>query len=205
MSINHSTIEDRKNLVPDRAEEQRSKRDYTFKNKSGDLVGNAFVVPKGDFARFLRYAPPTPAEKDGSAKMSGYRVLELALQDEMKVLGEGAAARAADYVNIYVAGEGYDDKPGSEKARMYGGLDGINNIFDRDVKWDYSAMGQIGHMGNTHYMQMMTQLTERIRDANTRHLEMQYKFDQIHRSQSTVSTLMKARHDSIVRAIRDSH
>jgi hypothetical protein len=188
-----------------RSDEKREKRDYTFKNKDGDRVGNNFVVPKGDFSRFLGYAPATAAEKNGQANVTGYRVLELALQDEMKVLGEGAAARAADYVNLYASTDPYEQRPGSERALIQAGLDGVNSIFDRDVQFNPSQMGQIGQMGNANYMEMMTQLTERTREANTRHLEMQYKFDQIHRSQTTVSTLMKARHDSIVRAIRESH
>jgi hypothetical protein len=206
MSLSTDTTTHRGAAVPDRHEEdKKSKREYTFKNKEGHSVGNNYVLPKGDFSRFLGYAPATPAEKNGSANVSGYRVLELALQDEMKVIGQGATEHASDYVNLYASTDPYEQRPGSEIALLKQGLDGVNNIFDKDVQFNPSQMGQIGHMGNANYMEMMTQLTERIRDANTRHLEMQYKFDQIHRSQSTVSTLMKARHDAIVRSIRDSH
>src|SRR5688500_14896564 len=106
-------------------EDTTTKRQAYIRAKNGDYIGNNWVVPKGDFSHFLGYKAPTEAELTGKQQVSGSRVIELALQAEMKEIGEGAAKRGNEYRNMYVAPGRFENEPGRERDMMKDGLDAI--------------------------------------------------------------------------------
>jgi len=71
------------------------------KNKKGDKIGGDFNVPDGNFSRFLGYKKQQQGEKRG--KMSGGRVLELAVQKAFDKLGPKASANGSRYRNMYIS------------------------------------------------------------------------------------------------------
>ena len=108
-----------------------------------------------------------------SGKMSGARTLEVAIEKEFQSLGKEAMQRGADYRNMYISYGRYANMPGREKDMIKDGLDAINQSVE---------IGQ---------------------STNMRYLEMQYKFQMAGMSYSTLSNLMKARHESVKKSISD--
>lgn len=150
----------------------RKDRTATLKGKSGNLYGGNFTSPKGDFARFLGYKPESEDEKNG-AKMSATRTLEVAIQKEMKVVGEGAAERGMAYRNLYIAPGRYSNEMGRGKDMINDGLEAVNQSVERGA------------------------------ELNMRYLEMQYKFHLAGKNFSVVSNLMKVRHESVKKSMND--
>ena len=148
-------------------------RQVWIKKKNGDLVGGNFVVPKGDFSRFLGYAKPSAAEQKGESKVSPERVIEMALQREFNTLGKKAMQRGMAYRNMYISMGKYANQPGREQDMLKDGMDAIG------------------------------QSVELNRASNMYYLEMQYKFQWASKSFGVISNLMKVRHESTKKAVNE--
>ena len=151
----------------------RNDRKVWVKKKNGDLEGWRFNIPKGDFARFLGYKPPTADEKSGKKQVSANRVLEVALQKSFNKLGPQALQRGSAYTNMYIAYGAHSNKPGRAKDAIRDGLDSIK------------ASVELNKASNVFY------------------LEMQYKFQLANKNFGTISNLMKVRHESTKKAINE--
>jgi hypothetical protein len=148
-------------------------RKVWVKKKNGDLVGGNYVVPKGNFARFLGYAKPNAEEKSGQGKSTASRVIEMALHNEFNDLGKKAMQRGMAYRNMYISMGKYSNQPGRERDMLKDGMDSIN------------------------------QSVELNRSSNMYYLEMQYKFQWASKSFGVISNLMKVRNESTKKAINE--
>lgn len=190
------------------AEETAKKRESYITNKKGDAVGNNWTVPKADFSTFLGYKPASQGELAGKAPVTGHRVLEVALQREFQTLGEGAAARGNSYRNMFVAQGKFQNQPGREKDAIKDGIDSIRQGPDKGSTSHDKATGGLGEhkgvlaSGMEQYLSAMDKSQAKTHNDNVRYLEMQYKFQEISKQDSTISNLMKTRHDAVSRVIR---
>jgi hypothetical protein len=159
------------NVIPLKDLTPKTERSSYLKATNGDAIGSGFHVPKGDFARFLGYKPPTDKEAQGD--VTGGRVLEVALQKQFNEVGQATAKTGHSYNNLWIASGRYEKVPGQEKAAIAANMDAMNQSLE---------VGQA---------------------TNMRYLEMQYKFQYMSRSFGTISNLMKARNDSVKKAINE--
>lgn len=148
-------------------------RSVGIRERDGTIRGGNFSIPQGDFARFLGWKAPTDKEKSGQKKMSGGRTLEVAIQKQLNELGKGAMQRGMAYRNQYISWGRFSNEPGREKDMIKSGLDAVNESVE------------LGHA------------------MGIRYLEMQYKFQLASKNFGSISNLMKARHESIKKAVND--
>ena len=148
-------------------------RKVWLKNRRGDAVGGNFTIPKGDFSHFLGWNKPTAAEATGEKQVSGGRVLEVAIQKEFDRLGKKAVVNGMAYRNMVISSMRYNNKPGREKDMIRDGLDAIKSSVEMNGA------------------------------SNTLYLEMQYKFQMASKSFTTLSNLMKVRHESTKKAVSE--
>jgi len=190
------------------AEETAKKRESYITNKKGDAVGNNYTVEKGDFSKFLGYQPASQAELSGKQPVAGHRVLEVALQREFQTIGQGAADNGNSYRNMFVAQGKFSNQPGREKDAIKDGIDSIRQGPDRGSTAHDKNTGGLGESkgklasGMEQYLKAMDKSQEKTHNDNVRYLEMQYKFQEISKQDSTISNLMKTRHDAVSRVIR---
>lgn len=180
-----------------------SKRQAYIRGKNGDLIGNNWSVPKGDFSNFMGYKPPSQEELTGKKPISGGRVIELALQKEMAALGEGAAQHGNEYRNIYVAPFRFQNEPGREKDMIASGIDAIQQGPEKSTA--AAEVNRMGSLSPAKYMEMLNTYSEKTKNDNVRYMEMQYKFMNISKQEGTISNLMKVRNDAVKGAIRGSN
>ncbi len=152
---------------------KKKERSIGLRERDGTIRGGNFSIPQGDFSRFLGWKTPTAEEKSGRKKMSGARTLEVALQKQMNELGKGAMQRGMAYRNMYISWGRFSNEPGRQKDLIKSGLDAVNESVE------------LGHA------------------MGIRYLEMQYKFQLASKNFGSISNLMKARHESIKKAIND--
>lgn len=189
------------------AEETAKRRESYITNAKGDAVGNNYTVPKSDFAHFLGYKPASADELTGKAPVTGHRVIEVALQKDFQNIGEGAAANGNSYRNMFVSQGKFDNQPGRAKDAIKDGIDAIRQGPDKAstaAAEKASRAPQTGVLasGMEQYLSKMDQQREKTHNDNVRYLEMQYKFQEISKQESTISNLMKTRHDAVSRVIR---
>ena len=159
------------NVIPLKDLTPKTERAQFLTTKNGDVLGSGYHIPKGDFARFLGYKPPTNKENQGD--VSGSRVMEVALQKQFGELGKATTKNGSAYLNLWVASGRYEKGPGQEKSAIAANMDAMNQSLEVG-----QAMGM-------------------------QYLEMQYKFQYMSMSFGTVSNLMKARNDSVKKAINE--
>ena len=179
---------------------KQSKRTAYLRDADGNLVGNNWTVPKGDFAHFLGYADATPNELAGQTPVSSRRVLELVLRKQFQQIGEGAAQNGNRYRNMSVATGRFDNEPGRENDMIKNGIDAIQQGSEPNTA--HEEMGRLGSMGSAQYLEMLQKYSEASRNDNTRYLEMQYKFNNLSRQTETISNLLKVRSDAVSRTVR---
>lgn len=177
----------------------KAKRESYIRKANGDLVGNDYVVGKGDFAHFMGYKPPTAEEAAGKAQMSSSRTIEVALQKEMTDLGMGAAKHGNSYRNIAISWGRFANDPGREKDMIKDGIDAIRQGPDKN---SMESRGLKATSGGAAYLEKAHSLQKESHNDNVKLLEMQYKFLEISKNQGVISNLMKVRHDSVTRSIR---
>lgn len=182
--------------VGEKAAAQRS--DF-ITNKAGDAVGNNWVVPKSDFSHFMGSQAADAVAGNGQVKTDSRRVLELALQKEMQEIGMGAAKNGNAYRNQFVAGEQFANQPGRERDMIKDMRDAIGQSSEKGSMESKSL--QMGS-ATQQYFEKVESLQKQSHNDNVRYLEMQYKFQEISKQDSTISNLMKTRHDAISRTIR---
>lgn len=177
-------------------------RTYVYRLQNGDLIGGNYVIPRGDFAAFLGYAPPTKAESSGNRPVSGSRVIELALQREFETIGRRSTVSGQSHRNQVISWRGLTSEPGRERDMLRVFEDAVSEGWEK--RTDKLAPAGLGEISSARYMTMLEEYHRRSRQDNMRYLEMQYKIRFSTLSHSTVSNLMKVRHDATVRAIRES-
>jgi hypothetical protein len=182
--------------VGEKSSAQRA--DY-LTNQKGDAIGSNYVVPKGDFANFMGYRPPTADEANGTVKTDSRRAMELSMQKELQEIGLGAAKNGNAYRNQYVAGEQYANQLGHERDAIKDMRDAIAQSADKNSMESRSL--QMGS-GTAQYFAKVENMQKQSHNDNVRYLEMQYKFQEISKQDSTISNLMKVRHDAVSRTIR---
>ena len=123
---------------------------------------------------FSRFLGFKPAtEKESQGNTSGGRTLEVAVQKQFNELGKTTTKDSAAYLNLWIASGRYEKGPGQEKQAVAAGMDAMNQSLE------------VGHAMGLQY------------------LEMQYKFQYLSMSFGTISNLMKARNDSVKKAINE--
>lgn len=181
---------------------EKKDREWVYRTKDGTLIGGNYAIPNGDFAAFLGYAPPTAEELSGKTPVSGSRVIELALRNEMQVVGERSTQTGQQARNQYIAWGAYTNSPGRE-ADVVRDLEDAST--EAQVKSESTIKpGSVGFASSEQYMKMLEEYHQRSKRDNMRYLEMQYKFHYSSKSYGTISNMMKVRHDATVRAIRES-
>jgi hypothetical protein len=176
----------------------RANREDYIRNADGDLVGNNYKVPKGDFSRFLGYKAPTPEEMTGKTHMSGARAIEVALQKEMSDVGLGATRHGNEYRNIAISWGRFANEPGRERDMI---KDGIDAIRQGPEKNSMEARGQ--HVSASQmYLDRTQSIQKESHNDNVKLLELQYKFMEISKNDGVISNLMKVRNDAVTRTIR---
>ena len=175
------------------------KREKVFRTKSGDLTlgGNA-KIPNGDFAHFLGWKGPSPEEISGEKKPSPGRVIELALHKEITELGKSTANNAASYRNMFASDARLVNLPGREQDVIKENLDSIQNSLEKQ-----EGVLHPGNLGAAMSPQYMFKFAEQSRKDNYRYLEAQYRADWASKSTSMISTMMKARHESIRKSFNE--
>jgi hypothetical protein len=180
-------------------EKTSSDRSDFIRNKVGDAVGSNYVVPKGDFAHFMGYRPPTADEANGTVKTDSKRAMELAMQKDLQDIGLGAAKNGNAYRNHFVAGGQYANQPGHEKQAIADMRDAIAQGSDKGTSGTKAL--QMGS-GTEQYFARAEGMQQKSHNLNVQYLEMQYKYQEISKQESTISNLMKTRHDAVSRTIR---
>jgi hypothetical protein len=188
------------------ADKTADKRTSYIKNKDGDAVGNNYLVPKSDFANFMGKAPAGPGAGQAGHAPTGRSVIEMALQRELRELGEGAAKRGNTYRNLFVANGRYQNEPGREKDMIKDGLDSIKagpdmNSTQKKNSSSAASNNLLSGAQKQYFAKVEEQQKQSVND-NMRYLEMQYKFQEIGKQDGTISNLMKTRHDAVSRVIR---
>jgi hypothetical protein len=128
------------NVIPLKDITPKTDRARYLTTKNGDVVGSGYSVPKGDFARFLGYKPPTDKENQGD--VSGNRILEVALQKQFKELGKGTTKTGSGYLNLWVASGRHETGPGHEKDAVAANIDAMNQSLE------------VGQATNMRYLEM---------------------------------------------------
>ena len=182
------------------ADQTRATRESFIKSPNGDLIGNNYTVPKGDFGAFLGYKNATPAELAGDKPLTGARIIEIALQKEMKEIGMGAAKNGNNYRNSGISWGRYNNEPGREKDMLRDALDAIKQGQDKNSIED--KVGKMTAGSVTPYIDQLQKFQKSSSNDNIKYLEMQYKFQEISKQEGTISNLMKTRHDCVSRTIR---
>ena len=195
-SSSRSSFESRDSV----AEQTRATRESYIKAPNGDLIGNNYTVPKGDFGAFLGYKNPTPQEMTGDKPMTGARIIEIALQKEMKEIGMGAAKNGNTYRNSGISWGRYQNEPGREKDMIKDAMDAMKQGQDKNSIED--KVGRMTAGSVTPYFEQLQKFQDGSRNDNIKYLEMQYKFQEISKQEGTISNLMKTRHDCVSRTIR---
>lgn len=181
-------------------QQTRALRESYIKAPNGDLIGNNYVVPKGDFGAFLGYDKPTMQEASGGKPLTGNRIIEIALQQEMKEIGMGATKNGNNYRNSGIAWGRYQNEPGREKDMLRDALDAMKQGQDKNTIED--KVGRMTAGSVTPYFEQLQKFQDGSRNDNIKYLEMQYKFQEISKQEGTISNLMKTRHDCVSRSIR---
>lgn len=173
------------------------KREYTYKAKNGStIVGGYAEIPKGNFAHFMGFKPPSKEELSGKADVQGNRVIELALQRQMQELGEGMTKNASSFRNNFISDGHLVNRPGREMAMF----SETNNAIGKGIDFESTPItpGMLGASANPQYM---VEFVEKSRKDSYRYLEAQYRSDWASKSTGMISTMMKARHDAIRKSI----
>ena len=180
----------------------RQSRTNYLRDTKGNLVGNNYVVPQGNFGHFLGYKPPTQGELDGTSKMSSQRVIEVALQKEMSDLGEGAAKNGNSYRNIHVAWGRFAGEPGRERDMVKDALDAIGQGPEKGTMEARGLKDIKAGKTSAQLLDKMERVQKASHNDNVRLLEMQYRFLEMSKNDSVISNLMKVRNDAVTRSIR---
>jgi len=114
-----------------------------------------------------------PNERELQGDVSGSRAIEVAVHKQMNDLGKASMKNGQAYTNLWIASGRYEKQPGREGDAIKAGMDSMNESVE------------LGHA------------------MGMRYLEMQYKFQWASMSFGTVSNLMKARNDSVKKAINE--
>lgn len=114
-----------------------------------------------------------PTDRENRGDTSGSRTLEVALQKQFDALGKASTKNGHAYNNLWIASGRYETGPGREREAIAATMDAMNQSVEIG-----QAMG-------------------------IRYLEMQYKFQNLSMSFGTISNLMKARNDSVKKAINE--
>ena len=189
-------------------QQTRQGREVGIKDAKGDLVGNNYVIPKGDFAHFLGYKPPTKGELDGSVQLSSRRVIEVALQKEVGALGEGAARNGNQYRNVAISWGRFAGEPGREGDMVKSAFDAVRqgpekNSFEPGAARSAAAAPQPATtISSATLLEKTAALQKESHNDNVRLLEMQYRFLEAGKNDSVISNLMKVRNDAVTRSIR---
>jgi hypothetical protein len=125
--------------------------------------------------------------------------MELAMQKEIQEIGLGAAKNGNAYRNQFVAGGQYANMPGHEKHAIADIRDAISQSADKN---SMEARGLQMGSGTEQYFAKVENMQKQSHNDNVKYLEMQYKFQEISKQDSTISNLMKTRHDAVSRTIR---
>ena len=181
------------------AEQTRAQRESFIRSPDGDLIGNNFVIPKGDFGKFLGYKKETPEEANGQKPLSGSRVIELSLQQEMNELGMGAAKHGNAYRNIGISWGRFNNEPGREKDMIKDGIDAIRQGPEKNIMEDNAHKIAAS---TAPYFEQLKKIQQESRNDNIKYMEMQYRFQEMSKQHGTISNLMKTRHDCVSRTIR---
>lgn len=207
-STNSSSFEAKETV----AEQTRAAREPSIRGANGDIIGNNYVVPKGDFGTFLGYKMPTPQEAAGEKPVSGSRVIELALQKQMQEVGMGAVKNGDAYSNIAISWGRFGNEPGRTKDMLKDAIDAIGQGADHAVNpavlanqtGNAAPEQKLGQPTNAvkPYFDQLNKFQNDSRNDNIKYLEMQYKFQEMSKQESTISNLMKTRHDAVTRTIR---
>ncbi|MBI5510875.1 MAG: hypothetical protein HY903_19110 [Deltaproteobacteria bacterium] len=114
-----------------------------------------------------------PTEKEKQGETSGARTIEVAIQKQFNQLGEATTKSGSGALNLWVASGRFEQRPGQEKEAIAANMDALKESVE------------MGHASGMQY------------------LEMQYKFQYLSMSFGTISNLMKARNDSVKKAINE--
>lgn len=187
-----------------RVGEQTEKRraDYLTDAKGAAIGGNYTVdgaSGKPDFAKFMGIKPATADELSGTVKTDARRAMELAMAKEVQELGVKSAKSGNAARNQFVAGGQFSNQPGHDKHVITDMRDAINESLDKNSLG--SKVLQMGS-GTEQYFARVENMQKASHNDNVKYLEMQYKFQEISKQDSTISNLMKTRHDAVSRTIR---
>ena len=184
----------------DNIEHNRSERDFFLKNKSGDVITGDSKIPKGDFAHFLGGKERGEGGlADGGGHPPGHRVLEAMLERGFDKVGTGAVEVGSLARNVGVSHGMYENQVGRSRDLVKDGLDASKEMDGSELL----QPGSLGSSSSSQYMKMMQTYQERSSETNMRYLEIQYKFLNASKSHSTISNLMKVRHEATRTAIRE--
>ena len=187
------------------SQQTRQGREVGIKDAKGDLVGNNYVIPKGDFAHFLGFKPPTKGELDGTTKISAQRTIEVALQKEVGALGEGAAKNGNQYRNVAISWGRFAGEPGREGDMVKSAFDAVRQGPEKNSFEPAAGRSQTTaptQLGSAALLDKTAALQKQSHNDNVRLLEMQYRFLEAGKNDSVISNLMKVRNDAVTRSIR---
>lgn len=179
----------------------KQRQDYLTDAKGAAIGGNYTVDGAGgkpDFSKFMGIKPPTADELNGTVKTDGRRALELAMSKEIQELGMKSAKSGNAARNQFVAGGQFSNQPGHDKHVIADMRDAINQSVDKGSMESKIQMGS----GTEQYFARVENMQKASHNDNVKYLEMQYKFQEISKQDSTISNLMKTRHDAVSRTIR---
>ena len=174
-------------------------REKVFRTKSGDIItgSSGGKIPKGDFGHFLGWKGASKEELSGEKKPSAGRVIELALRKEINDLGKRAMQNPSHA--YFGAGDSrLANLPGREKDVIKENLYHLQTGLEKQ-----EGSLQPGNLGAAMTPQYMFKFAEQSRRDNYRYLEAQYRADWASKSTTMISTMMKARHESIRKSFNE--
>lgn len=190
-------------------------RESYITNKKGDAVGNSYIVPKSDFSQILGMTQGGHSDKAAKEATSGANVLGEALGQRFQQIGEKAAEMGNEGRNMFIASDGMEKKHGRTGDAIKEGLDSVRQALhpsgeaaprgsDKETSIAAVKDGQpvLGGSAMDQYFAKMNASQAKTKNENDRMLAIQMKLQNMSKQDSTISNLMKTRHDAVSRVIR---
>lgn len=188
-------------------------RESYITNKKGDAVGNNYVIPKNDFSAVLGMSQSKSGELSVKEATSGVNVLNDALGKRFQQIGQKAADMGNEGRNMFIAQDSMKNKDGRTGDAIKEGLDSVHQALhpsaaaqgsDKETSVSAIKQGQpaLGGSAMDQYFAKMEKSQAQTRNENDRMLAIQMKLQNMSKQDSTISNLMKTRHDAVSRVIR---